>query len=216
MRWFRRAPQGVVPKEEMRRFLPGDPVIVEAGAHIGIDTAELGRMWPDGIVYAFEPVPDLFRQLQDRVQSLQNVRPLKLGLGSESGSARIYVSGGHSDGSSSLLKPKEHLAIHPNVTFDESIPIETVTLDDWARAEGIEKVDFLWLDLQGFELAVLQHATDVLDQVAAIYTEVHLVETYEGVPVYGELRTWLEDHGFEVVREELPWEDGGNVLFARA
>ena len=29
------------------------------------------------------------------------------------------------------------------------------------------------------------------------------------------LRTWLEGRGFVVVREEMPWSDGGNVVFVR-
>ena len=70
----------MVPKDDMRPYLPEDPVIVEAGAHAGVDTVELAETWPSGRVYAFEPVPSLFRQLEARIQGLPNVDALELGL----------------------------------------------------------------------------------------------------------------------------------------
>jgi hypothetical protein len=36
-----------------------------------------------------------------------------------------------------------------------------------------------------------------------VYSEVHLLRSYEGAPLYGELREWLEGKGFNVAREEL-------------
>ena len=79
----------------------------------------------------------------------------------------------------------------------------------------IDKIDFLWLDLQGYELHVLKYGEKVLKGVMAVYTEVNLKELYDGAPLYDELRAWLEAKGFRVEREELPWEDAGNVLFVR-
>ena len=131
------------------------------------------------------------------------------------GRARIHLSGGRSDGSSSLLAPKEHLDLHPDVTFDDTIEVDVVSLDDWARRQRIPRVDLLWLDLQGYELEVLKSATAMLEGTSAIYTEVHLVESYEGAPLYDTLRSWLASAGFGVEREEIPWDEGGNVLFAR-
>ncbi len=51
---------GIISKKEMARFLPKDPIIVEAGAHVGLDTIEISRQWPKANRYAFEPVPDVF------------------------------------------------------------------------------------------------------------------------------------------------------------
>ena len=80
---------------------------------------------------------------------------------------------------------------------------------------NIPKIDMLWLDLQGFELQVLQQSQTVLANVSVIYTEVSLIENYEKGALYGELVAWLDKRGFAVVREEIAWKDGGNVLFVR-
>ncbi|HTH30741.1 MAG TPA: FkbM family methyltransferase, partial [Lacibacter sp.] len=123
---------------------------------------------------------------------------------------------GGSDGSSSFLQPKDHLADHPDVFFNKDITVQTLTLDDWAAKQGIEQIHLLWLDMQGFELEVLKASSVILPKVNAIHMEVSTRSTYEGVPLYSEVRSWMEAQGFRVEVEAIPqgW-DMGNVLFVR-
>jgi 2-O-methyltransferase len=206
--------KGVIPKEYFRSFLPEKPVILEAGAHKGSDTVELAKMWPNGTIYAFEPVPEIFKRLAKNTRNCNNVTCYQLALGSVQGSDEMYVSTGASDGSSSLLPPKKHLEIFPTIYFDEKIQVSIVTLDDWAKEKNIKAIDFLWLDLQGMELKVLQSGCTILKTVKAIYSEVSSIEGYEHQNLYSELRDWLETEGFRVEREAV--ENGeGNVFFLR-
>lgn len=55
---------GIIPKEIIGEYLPYNPVIIEAGAHIGIDTIEMHKLWPKSTIYAFEPMSDLFDRLK--------------------------------------------------------------------------------------------------------------------------------------------------------
>jgi FkbM family methyltransferase len=191
------------------------PTIVEAGAHNGLDTLCLSRLFSRGTVHAFEPVPELFARLRKRTKGAVNVRTYNAALGARSGRATLHVSNGRSDGSSSLLRPTGHLQVHPRVAFAASLEVPCVSLDDWARQQGIAKVDLIWFDLQGLEFDVLSASSLVLPTVKAIYTEVSLREMYEGSCLYPEYRRWLESQGFSVVAEDLRWADMGNVLFAR-
>ena len=209
------APLGEIALSSIARHLPADPVVVEAGAHVGVHTVQLAELWPAARIHAFEPVPSIYAQLRERVAALPNVSTYPFALADADGRAVIHVSSGASDASSSLLAPKEHLALHPDVPFDEEVEIETRTLASWAGEHAIPKVDFLWLDMQGGEPIALAAAGPVLDGVTAIYTEVNIVETYAGVMLYPEYRRWLEDRGFRVVEEAIPWPGGGNVLFVR-
>ena len=204
-----------VPKSHITRFLPSNPIIVEAGAHNGSDTIEMSKTWPEGTVYAFEPIPEIFDRLVRRTRGLNNVHLFPLALSDKTGTANIFVSSGPSDGSSSLMAPKEHVLVHPDVHFKKTIVIRTITLDVWAKENGIERVDFLWLDMQGYELAMLKASSRILQTVRVIHTEVSLKELYEGVPLYSEVRKWLDERGFRVEREELLWADSGDVLFVR-
>ena len=207
--------RGDVPKSYIKKFLPKGPVILEAGAHTGTDTLEMAEMWPFGTIHAFEPIPHLFSQLRMNTCNINNVKCYPLAISDQTGSSTMYVSSGSDDGSGSLLSPKEHLIEHPDVKFLETIQVSTITLDLWAINCGINCVDFLWLDLQGHELSVLKAARSVLNTIRAIHTEVSLKRMYNGAALYPELWSWLEDHGFKVQCEVLPWADMGNVLFIK-
>ncbi len=207
---------GTVSKKYIGKFLPECPIIVEAGAHIGIDTLEMADTWPRGSIHAFEPVPDLYNQLKFNTEKRKNVFCYPFALSHIAGFSKMYISSGSSNGSSSLLPPKEHLTRYPNVAFIDTIEVETITLDAWAENQGFPHPDLLWMDVQGHELSLLKGAENSLESIQAIYGEVNLVEAYEGGALYPELRTWLEDFGFRVEREALPWPEGGNVLFIKA
>lgn len=199
----------------MARFLPPHPVIVDAGAHIGTDTIEMAKRWPAARVHSFEPIPSVFERLKTDTSRFPNVTCYQMALSDHSGESTMFVSGGTSDGSSSLLPPKEHLNTHPEVTFEEQIKVKVLTLDDWAKEYGIERVDALWLDLQGAEHQVMMASPRIMSSVKAIHLEVSLNEQYSGGSLYPIVKAWLEEQGFEIMTEALAWEDGGNVLAAR-
>lgn len=70
--------------------------------------------------------------------------------------------------------------------------------------------------MQGFEMNMLKASKNILNTVKLIHTEVSTRETYKGVALYQEFRTFLENRGFVVLLEAIPegW-DMGNVLFIR-
>jgi FkbM family methyltransferase len=206
---------GTVPKSFIKKFLPDNPVILEAGAHKGTDTVEMANYWLKGIIHAFEPVPSIYSQLTQNTKHLDNVKCYPLALGSRTGPSEMYLSSGASDGSSSLLKPKEHRKIHPDVFFLEKIQVQQITIDCWAKQNNIQNVDFLWLDLEGNELSALKKSQTILHHVKAVYSEVNLVENYKGCALYPVLRNWMADMGFTAQKEAMAWSSGGNVLFVR-
>jgi FkbM family methyltransferase len=206
--------RGQVRKSEMKRFLPSTPVVVEAGAHVGIDTAAMARRWKSSRIHAFEPIPALYQKLVAHTRRYSNVTTYPVALAARSGEVMMNISSGRSDASSSILQPLEHLTIHPDVTFEKSIAVRTITLDEWASEHAVDP-DLLWLDAQGAELQILESGVSTLNSVSAIYTEVSIVQNYSGGTLYRDLASWLRVHGFKPVIERIAWADGGNVLFVR-
>lgn len=205
-----------ISKRYLARFLPRHPVIVDCGAHVGHDSFDMAMLWPQATIHAFEPVPAVFRELDKRMADVNNVRCYNLAISDKTGFQEMFVSGGTSDGSSSLLRPAEHLRDHPTVRFDEKVMVPTATFAEWAAREGVARVDFFWLDMQGFELQAMAASRDLLRSASAIHTEVSTRYTYDGVALYPELRSWLDGEGFVVAVQAIPdgW-DMGNVLFVR-
>jgi FkbM family methyltransferase len=201
------------------RCLPANPVIVEAGAYDGSNTQEFCRLWPDCTVYAFEPVPSAYERLLTVAAELPDqIHPQQIALGCRTETSEMYVSligpcGGEQ--SSSLLAPSTTRQEFPFVDFQkETIRVQVTRLDVWAAEKKVTRVDFLWLDLQGVELAALEGCGDLLATVSAIHCEVQNVPLYEGAPLYPEVSRWLKKHGFRIAREAV-FRRGGNVLFVR-
>lgn len=204
--------QEQITKEFIKTFLPENPIIIEAGAHIGRDTVKMAKILPNGLIYAFEPVPSLFNILKQNTQEHNNVKCYQFALAEKTGTKTIFVSSGRSDAASSLLSPNTYLEEHPTVQFKE-IEVKTITLDEFCKQNNINQIDLLWLDMQGYEPIMLQASENILNKVKIIHTEVNLTERYKGCMLYPEYKKWLEQHNFELIKENIFKPTWGNALF---
>jgi len=202
------------------RFLPAAPVIVEAGAHDGVSTAEMAEAWPAATIHAFEPVPAAAAVTAERIRPYgPRVRCHGLALGDRAGRCPLYVSGNGSAAlcQSSSLRPPTALQLRefPDIHFGETTMVTVTTLDAWAADHGVCRIDFMWLDMQGHEMAALEGATRLLPDVSAIHMEVSNVRLYDSAPLYPEVKRRMRDWGF-TPRIEAFFRVSGNVLFVRS
>ncbi|MBQ5950477.1 FkbM family methyltransferase, partial [Massilia sp. ST3] len=72
--------------------------------------------------------------------------------------------------------------------------VATSRLDD--VLEGAGPVDFLKLDIQGFELPVLRHAPQVLARTNVVHCEVSFAPIYAGQALFSEIEVLLREAGF--------------------
>lgn len=217
-RWGLKSPSDphTISKSVIKKYLPKEPIIVDCGAHNGADSIELAKIFPNAKIYCFEPVPAIFNNLRKATKKYLNIECFQIALSDCDGEAKFFISSGDSDASSSLMFPTGHKSTHPGVIFDEGITVNCLTLDSWAKKTNLNRIDFLWLDMQGYELKMLKASSEILNTVKLIFTEVSLISTYEGVALYPEYRLWLESIGFKVALEAIPTgTDMGNVLFKR-
>ncbi len=202
--------------------LPQNPIIVEAGAFQGHDSLRMAAQWPQGTIHAFEPVPELFHKLQAATAAQPNIHCHNLALSNHDGPALFYVSEkpnkpGVPSQAGSLFKPKERLK-HSPILFPSTIEVNGITLDSWAHKNNIDRVDCLWLDMQGNELNVLKSAPRILKTVSVIYTEVSFIESYEKMPQMPEVKSWIEAQGFEEIGRDFENQTDwffGNILFIK-
>ena len=136
--------------EVIKPFLSDNPVIVEAGAFDGHDTKKMAQQWPQGIIHAFEPVPEIYERLVNNTHMLPQVQCHPLALSDHTGTAQFYIAEkpqkpGVASQAGSLYKPKERLQ-HSPIIFPRMVTVSTITLDEWAHKNGITTIDLLWLD----------------------------------------------------------------------
>ncbi|NGX60196.1 MAG: 2-O-methyltransferase NoeI [Chlamydiae bacterium] len=212
-----------------KSHLPSDPIVFEAGAYNGSDTMKIASFFPEGKIYTFEPIAENFTEVLRATKSYKNIYPSQLALSNENGKAVFYVSEYVSSpkflcGSSSLLPPKEHLKYDHNIIFSRAINVNTITIDWFAQSLGIDHIDFIWFDLQGFELNTLK-ASALAQEARVIYSEVEFIEAYEGQYLYEDLKKWLQENNFEIIAADFDenlilkcLEKGryyGNIIFVK-
>lgn len=205
---------------QIARFLPDNPLIIEAGAHNGTNTVEMAEFWPRATIHAFEPVPSAAAAVAERIKPFgPRVQCHALALGPYDGTIEMHVSGdgaAHSCQSSSMLPPvTAHLQEFPEIRFGLRRTVPLTTIDSWATKNGINRIDFMWLDMQGYELRALEAAQRVLPMTKAIQLEVSNVCLYEGAPLYPEVKAHMAAWGFRPEVEAF-FRVSGNVLFVRS
>jgi len=208
-----------IPYEVIARHLPVDPVILEAGAHDGTNTVEMAEFWPRATIHAFEPIPSAADRTSDRIGRYgARVACHRLALGPCDGEVEMYVSGDGSSGScqsSSMLSPTlAQQREFPMVTFGLTTKVPLMTIDSWASRHNVSRIDFLWLDMQGYELRALEGASRLLRTASAIHIEVSNIRLYAGAPLYPEVVARMAAWGFRPIVEAI-FRIGGNVLFVR-
>jgi hypothetical protein len=78
----------------------------------------------------------------------------------------------------------------------KEVEVQGYRLDDYCVAAKIDRVDAIWMDVQGAELKVLQGAGARLADVQVIFTEAGVEAYYEGHMLKPELDKFLASQGF--------------------
>ncbi len=148
----------------MRSFEPGVTRIfrekikpgmtfIDIGAHIGYYTLLTSKLvGPDGLVFAFEPNPDNGALLERSIKEngLKNIKLTKKALAQNTGKTNFFMSGVSNDSRCYFAGEGR-----------KSIEVETISLDDFFKGAD-QKIDFIKMDVDGFEFSVLRGAEKLI------------------------------------------------------
>jgi FkbM family methyltransferase len=183
--------------------------------HIGAWKAEeihdYKELFGDVPVVFVEANEKLRPYIEEHINQYSNVRCEYVALGSEESTRDFYIHevDGDTGQSSSLLTTHLH---HP--IGNKTIKVDVTTADLLFEKDCI---DFLAIDVQGFELEVLKGATKLLSNVNNIITEVNRTEQYKNCALIEDIDNFLKPFNF--VRTETEWynntEDWGDALYKK-
>ena len=149
----------------IREYLPrvlsqAHPVFFDVGANTGAFTSGLLARFPGARVYAFEPQAQNFARLVNAGHPPDLVRHENIALGREQGLITLYDRADH-EGSAHASVFEDVIAdIHRQAVTATEVRVDT--LDNVAAEYGVEHIDYLKIDTEGNELAVLEGAGRLL------------------------------------------------------
>jgi FkbM family methyltransferase len=189
--WF---PELAESMETTRLYLdradlrPGQTVF-DLGAYAGGATYHFSRaVGPGGRVFAFEPDPGSFDCLLRNISlhRLDNVVPSRLGIWSENGRVLFQAEGNMG---SAIVEASAR-------SSDTKRWIDVVTLASFSEENGVSRVDFVKLDVEGSEGPILGAAARFIERYRPrIIVEVHFVQGVRSDP---DVIRILESHGYDI------------------
>jgi FkbM family methyltransferase len=135
------------------------PIIVDAGAHIGISTIWFAQSFPCARILAIEPDPDNFALLRTNLAGYPNCIPFEAALGSVGGFVELSRPG-----------DQRAWAVQTRRT-NMGVPI--ITMNEAFAGSGGNEPFIVKLDIEGFERDVFASSVDWLDQICALFVEPH-------------------------------------------
>src|SRR5205085_2666321 len=139
------------------------PVLFDVGANLGVYTGILLKIFGSSAqIWAFEPAAETFRMLEANMDGVDNVQLVRIGLSDREGSGSLYAPGPGSKLSSLHAIESRLDRLGLPVRLEEKVALTTI--DSFCKANAIDRIDFLKLDVEGHELSVLHGAQEMLDR----------------------------------------------------
>lgn len=163
------------------------PIIFDCGANIGLATIYFKSIYPDSIIYAYEPDPAIFETLKFNITScnFDNVNIINKAISNSEGYCD-FVSEGSLSGMISA-DSKANL-----------ISVKTERLKNILR--DFSKIDFLKIDIEGHENIVIDDIISELPKVQNLFLEYH---SFVNKPQdLGHILQILTDSGFRYYFKE--------------
>jgi FkbM family methyltransferase len=146
------------------------PFIIDCGGHIGLAVLYFKSLYPQARILSFEPNPETFALLQKNIaqNDLRDVEAVNMALTRDGKKdAILYV------GEDFLQAWDSTDTIEPNLWVNmhdyRGIPVPSGRLSSYING----RVDFLKLDIEGAEVAVLEELSGKLSAVGALTLEYH-------------------------------------------
>jgi FkbM family methyltransferase len=170
-------------------------ILFDVGANTGQTARKLKKRLPSAEIFSFEPSPTTYRELSANVRTISKIHPMQMGLGDVPGKLQ-FNQNSNSDMSSFL-----ELGSAGWGNINDVLEVEVDTVDHFCKSQRIDKIHLLKSDTQGFDLAVLKGAEQMLSaqKIDIIYMEINFAPLYVGAPSIKEIASWMDLFNYKIM-----------------
>jgi len=204
-----------------------NPVVVEIGAHYGEDSLRFLETFTDIKLYCFEPDPRNVQIFNKHITD-SRVQLFPIALSDKKGTLPFYPSYEDSD---DLEVPEKYDWISPEDYNDMALnssgasslkrgwknagpPIDVVAerFDNWYARANLDKIDLIWIDVQGAEREVVVGMGAEIKNVKFLWIEYGEL-AYEDAMTRSQTVELFEKKGFDVLEDFPDTPTSGDIMF---
>ena len=196
-------------------------VIFDVGACHALESVELAKKYPNAKVYTFEANPVTYNVCLENTKGYDSISVINEAVNDYDGTCKFYPMDKDktittwedgNQGASSLYRANgAYDFIEKYVQYEIEVPC--TRLDTFCQKNSIDKIDIIWMDLQGAELKALQSLGPLLETVQIIHTELEMNPMYEGKCLFRDVNEFLSDNGFDLEYGNTNVQFGANFIF---
>lgn len=171
--------------------------IIDAGAHQGKVSQSIKILFPNALVYAFEPNDKFHSVISEVIKKDLTLAPFAL---SDKNSKATFYN--YKDPAMSSLLPLNKKA-QKEASLDKVVntQVHTVTLDSYFKDKKLKKNIFLKIDTQGAEELILKGGKKLLKKILIIHVETFFDPLYENQTLFENVYKFLTSQGFRYIGE---------------
>jgi FkbM family methyltransferase len=196
---------------------------IDVGSRNGV--LELASFAPYTDVYGFEPNAEEYKKLVSGTSDLElkfgvkspHYKSLKyspVALGNREGKTDFFIT--HGPGAAGVQEPDlESLgqirwkgksysrSLGQDIFSAKKVEVDMTTLDAFAKENQIKKVDYLKIDVEGFEYEVLEGAKALLKDTGVIKVETCFIPFRKNQKLFSDIDILLRNSGFGLLNYEI-------------
>lgn len=170
--------------------------ILDIGAYRGMFSKCAHYVFPEAMIYAFEPLKDCFEELIRLKKTINKFECYNVALGEKKRETFIHRSS--FDAASSLLEMDElHKQAFPDSPRERLEKIKVESLDAVLIGKPLEVPLLMKIDVQGYEKLVLNGAPETLKHTDYIICEMSLSQLYKEQALFDEIYHQIIKAGFK-------------------
>jgi FkbM family methyltransferase len=178
-------------------------IFYDIGAAQGTVSSCLAKLPNISEVYAFEPNPELYQKLLLNVGEDSKIFCHNVALGSVDGSISLNISD-RSHSSSILPIASLHVDQFPGSDFRKKVDVQIFRLDNYVSQKQLPMPNLIKIDVQGYELNILNGAVDTIRHAKYCILEMSFQELYLNAPLFEDVYRYMIDMGFKLVGVSAP------------
>ena len=163
--------------------------LIHIGGHKGEEIEEYKLLNLKNVIYV-EPIKKFAKEIENKIQNLENFSVLAIGLGSEDKEDEINIAEDNHSGSSSIFSPRP--------SSIEFVKKEKIIIKKFSSLD-LPELDLAIIDTQGYELEVLKGFEEKINDFKFLIVEFSNYEGYIGQVTYSQLNKFLNSSNFFMI-----------------